>query len=171
MAPPASRARWRSCARRSGRRWASAGARGSRISIATSSSESTEPRGVPTAAIITSGVIVVLVLIAIVQAGCATVAVGRPAVSSAPVGSREAPAHALLERGQALLGRGEMGAAASSLRQALRLQPDLAQARASLGLALYGMGDLDAAVDELHASLSRQPDDIPVRLVLATVLI
>ena len=115
--------------------------------------------------------IVVLVLIAIVQAGCATVAVGRPAVSSAPVGSREAPAHALLERGQALLGRGEMGAAASSLRQALRLQPDLAQARASLGLALYGMGDLDAAVDELHASLSRQPDDIPVRLVLATVLI
>jgi tetratricopeptide (TPR) repeat protein len=123
------------------------------------------------AAIITSGVIVVLVLIAIVQTACATLPAGPPPGSSAPPGSTEARAQALLERGQLLLGRGEMAAAVTSLRQALRLRPDLAPARASLGLALYGMGDLDAAVDELRASLARAPDDVPVRLALATALI
>src|SRR5437870_9010607 len=64
-----------------------------------------------------------------------------------------------------------MAAAATALREALRREPDLIQARASLGLALYGMGDLDAAVDELRAALRRQPDAVTARLTLATALV
>src|SRR5207245_1515601 len=80
-------------------------------------------------------------------------------------------AQAYLEQGQALIARGEMAAAATVLREALRREPDLIQARASLGLALYGMGDLDAAVDELRAALRRQPDAVTARLTLATALV
>src|SRR2546426_1328283 len=64
-----------------------------------------------------------------------------------------------------------MAAAATALREALRREPDLIQARMSLGLALYGMGDLDAAVDELRAALRRQPDAVTARLTLATALV
>lgn len=64
-----------------------------------------------------------------------------------------------------------MAAAATALREALRREPDLIQARASLGLALYGTGDLDAAVDELRAALSQEPDAVAARLTLATVLV
>src|SRR5438034_1820674 len=64
-----------------------------------------------------------------------------------------------------------MAAAATALREALRREPDLIQARTSLGLALYGMGDLDAAVDELRAALRRQPDAVTARLTLATALV
>ena len=76
-----------------------------------------------------------------------------------------------LERGQALLARGETAAAAAALREALRAQPDLTSARASLGRALYALGDLDAAVQELRAALRRQPDALDARLTLATVLV
>jgi len=64
-----------------------------------------------------------------------------------------------------------MAAAATALREALRREPDLIQARASLGLALYAAGDLDAAVEELRAALSRQPDTVSARLTLAAVLV
>jgi tetratricopeptide (TPR) repeat protein len=57
------------------------------------------------------------------------------------------------------------------LRETLRLQPDLTDARVSLGLALYALGDLDAAVEELRAVLRRQPDAIDARLTLARVLV
>jgi tetratricopeptide (TPR) repeat protein len=76
-----------------------------------------------------------------------------------------------LDQGQALIARGEMAAAVTALREALRNEPDLIQARSSLGLALYGMGDLDAAVEELRAALRRQPDAASARLALATVLV
>jgi tetratricopeptide (TPR) repeat protein len=76
-----------------------------------------------------------------------------------------------LERGQALVARGEMAAAATVLREALRREPDLVQARASLGLALYALGDLDAAVEELRAALRRQPDALELRLTLAKALV
>jgi tetratricopeptide (TPR) repeat protein len=105
-------------------------------------------------------------------AGCATAA---PPVSAPPPGGDVRPvapaALAQLERGRALLARGETAAAASALREALKLQPDLAAARAALGLALYGLGDLDAAVEELRAALRRQPDALDVRLVLAKALV
>src|SRR2546425_11302129 len=64
-----------------------------------------------------------------------------------------------------------MAAAVSALREALRREPDLIQARTSLGLALYGLGDLDAAVEELRATLRRQPDALTARLTLAAALV
>jgi tetratricopeptide (TPR) repeat protein len=87
-----------------------------------------------------------------------------------PSGEVPRPA-AELERGHALIARGDMAAAASALRETLRLQPDLTDARVSLGLALYALGDLDAAVEELRAVLRRQPDAIDARLTLARVLV
>jgi TPR repeat protein len=66
---------------------------------------------------------------------------------------------------------GEMAGAATALREALRLQPDLIAARVALGQALYGLGDLDAAVEELRAALRRQPDAVEARLTLATALV
>jgi len=90
---------------------------------------------------------------------------------ASPAPTPQARAQAYLEQGQALIARGEMAAAATALREALRREPDLIQARASLGLALYGMGDLDAAVDELRAALRRQPDAVTARLTLATALV
>jgi TPR repeat protein len=98
------------------------------------------------------------------QAGCATSRVPGPATSATP------PAQAALERGQALIARGEMAQATVALREALRLEPDLGQARATLGLALYGMGDFDGAIDELRAHLRTQPAAWDARLTLARAL-
>ena len=68
------------------------------------------------------------------------------------------------------MARGDMATATGSFREALRLQPDLVEARESLGLALYEMGDLDGAVDELRALLRQRPDAVRARLGLATTL-
>ena len=114
--------------------------------------------------------IVVLVLIALLQVGCASGAARSPAAATPAVAHPEARAQALLQRGQALLARGDTVSATITLREALQLRPDLVEARASLGLALYALGDLDAAVDELRAGLQRNPDAIAIRLGLATVL-
>jgi TPR repeat protein len=75
-----------------------------------------------------------------------------------------------LERARDLIGRGEPAAAVPVLREALRLDPDLAEARATLGFALFGMGDVDGAIEELRAALRRHPDSVPARLHLATAL-
>jgi tetratricopeptide (TPR) repeat protein len=107
---------------------------------------------------ISGGVMFLLVLLMLLQVGCATLPADRPAQSP-------------LERGQALIARGEMAAAVTPLREALRQQPDLVEARTSLGLALYGMGDLDGAVEELRAALQRHPDAVTARLTLASALI
>jgi TPR repeat protein len=64
-----------------------------------------------------------------------------------------------------------MVAATVALREALRLEPDLAEARASLGLALYAMGDLDAAIEELRGLLRVRPDLVEARLTLAAALV
>jgi tetratricopeptide (TPR) repeat protein len=105
-----------------------------------------------------------LALVGIAQAACTTVV--PPAVPT-----HAATAQQYLDRGRALIARGEMAAAATALREALRREPDLIEARASLGLALYGTGDLDAAVEELRAAISREPDALAARLTLATVLV
>ena len=132
-----------------------------------------------------------LLLVVLVLAGCATtgppaapVAPGSATRAAAPVtpvapgDSHPAPlepapasVRVQLERGQLLLGRGDAAGAASALREALRLQPDLVAARSALGLALYSLGDLDGAVEELHTALRRQPDADDARLALATVLV
>ena len=104
-----------------------------------------------------------LLLLGVAQAGCAGVAPSAP--------TPQGHAQVYLDRGQALIARGEMAAAVSALREALRREPDLIQARTSLGLALYGLGDLDAAVEELRATLRRQPDALTARLTLAAALV
>ena len=121
-----------------------------------------------------------LLLLVLASVGCATAAPpAPPAIPSAEIrpprpgepAPAPAAARAQLERGQALIARGEMAAAATALREALRLQPELVAARAALGQALYGLGDLDGAVEELRAALWRQPDAVDARLTLATALV
>jgi tetratricopeptide (TPR) repeat protein len=107
-----------------------------------------------------------VVLLVLVQVGCATSPPDRPAAT--PTGA--ADAQTLLARGQALIARGQMTEAVTPLREALRQKPDLIDARSSLGLALYGMGDLDGAVEELRAALQRHPDAVSARLTLAAAL-
>jgi len=64
-----------------------------------------------------------------------------------------------------------MAAATMQLREALRLQPELVEARESLGLALYNMGDLDGAIEELRALLRQKREAALARLTLAAALI
>src|SRR5687768_7873782 len=103
--------------------------------------------------------------------GCAS---GPPAPAS-PSGPTTAAAASeprrALEAGRAHIARGDMVAATITLREALRLAPELAEARASLGLALYALGDLDAATEELRRAVRVNPDLADARLTLATVLI
>ena len=84
--------------------------------------------------------------------------------------TRPTAAETHLARAHELMTRGDLAAAASVLREALRLEPDSAQARASLGLALYAMGDLDGAIEELRGLLRRYPHVAPARLHLASAL-
>jgi tetratricopeptide (TPR) repeat protein len=100
-------------------------------------------------------------------AAAAPVPAGRPP-GPVPVGEQ---ARAALDEGRKRLAQGDMITASAQLREALRLQPDLAEARASLGLTLYAMGDLDAAVDELRGLLRVRPDLAEARLTLATALV
>jgi len=121
-----------------------------------------------------------LAVLALIEAGCATATAPSPPAtgSAAPGGraaqaeqdAREAQARERLAQGRALIARGEMAAATIPLREALRLQPGLVEARESLGLALYGTGDLDGAVEELRTLLRQRPDAVRARLFLATAL-
>ncbi len=106
----------------------------------------------------------VLVLLGVLQAACARV----PPPAPPPL---QVEAQRYLDQGRALIARGELAAAATALREALRRAPELIEARAGLGLALYGMGDLDAAVAELRAALEREPDAAQARLTLAAALV
>ena len=92
-------------------------------------------------------------------------------VATSPTPAAAAEAARAYEHGRALVARGEMMAATVALRDALRLRPDLAEARASLGLALYAMGDLDGAVEELRGLLRVRPNLAEARLTLAAALV
>ena len=110
-------------------------------------------------------------LLAVVQVGCATQsAPGRAAETPSARGDAAAQASRDLDLGRAALGTGDLTAATIRLREALRAQPDLPEARESLARALYAMGDLDGAVEELRALLRRQPDAVRARYFLATAL-
>ncbi|PYN15137.1 MAG: hypothetical protein DME05_12830 [Candidatus Rokuibacteriota bacterium] len=63
-----------------------------------------------------------------------------------------------------------MAAATIFLREALRLQPEMIEARERLGQALYGMGDVDGAVEEFRAVLQQRPDRVATRHLLGTAL-
>jgi len=69
------------------------------------------------------------------------------------------------------MARGDMAAATIPLREALRLQPELIEARESLGLALYDMGDVDAAIEELRAVRRQRADASLAQRTLAAALI
>lgn len=94
-----------------------------------------------------------------------------PALPPAPPPPVASGSTRALDLGRTLLARGDMAGATIALREALRLEPDLAEARASLGLALYAMGDLDAATEELRGLLRVRPDLAEARLTLAAVLV
>jgi len=111
------------------------------------------------------------VLLAVVQVGCATqTAPGRAAETPSTHGDPAAQTSRDLDLGRAALGTGDLTAATIRLREALRAQPDLPEARESLARALYAMGDLDGAVEELRALLRGQPDAVRARYFLATAL-
>ena len=110
-------------------------------------------------------------LLAVVQVGCATQTVpGRAAETSTPQSDPAAQTSRDLDLGRAAIGTGDLTVATIRLREALRAQPDLPEARESLARALYGMGDLDGAVEELRAILRRHPDAVRPRYFLATTL-
>jgi TPR repeat protein len=111
-----------------------------------------------------------LVLLALIEAGCATGTVSQPPASAVPPSVPADRARASLALGQSLMARGETAAATIPLREALRLDPNLLEARSSLGLALYALGDVDGAADELRSLLGQHPDAIQARLTLATAL-
>jgi TPR repeat protein len=111
------------------------------------------------------------VLLAVVQVGCATeTAPGRAAETPSVHGGPAAQTSRDLDLGRAALATGDLTAATIRLREALRAEPDLPDARESLARALYAMGDLDGAVEELRALLRRQPDAVRARYFLATAL-
>jgi TPR repeat protein len=111
------------------------------------------------------------VLLAVVQVGCATqTAPGRAPEHASPAIRPNAQTSRDLDLGRAALGRGDLATATIRLREALRAQPDLLEARESLARALYGVGDLDGAVEELRALLRQHPDAVRPRYFLATAL-
>ena len=110
-------------------------------------------------------------LLAAVQVGCAIQAApGRAPESASSEIRPDARTARDLDLGRAALGLGDLATATVRLREALRAQPDLPEARESLARALYGMGDLDGAVEELRALLRQHPDAVRPRYFLATAL-
>lgn len=91
-----------------------------------------------------------------------------PPIATAP---RPSPGQSMLDQGRALRAQGDLVAAATALREAIRQDPDLADARVSLGVTLWELGDLDGAVEELRAALKRRPDSVAARLALARVFL
>jgi Tfp pilus assembly protein PilF len=118
-----------------------------------------------------------LALLVVSLVACATPTPIPPAAASLPAASSPAvpaapgpsPGQAALDRGRALRAQGDVVAAATALREAVRLDPDLAEARVTLGATLWELGDLDGAVEELRGALKRQPDSVAARLALARV--
>ena len=110
-------------------------------------------------------------LVVVLAAACTSAPPSSVAVPPSTTSVATADATRALAQGRALMARGEMVAASAALREAVRLAPDLAEARASLGLTLYAIGDLDAAVDELRSLLRVRPDLDEARLTLAAALV
>lgn len=67
-------------------------------------------------------------------------------------------AHQHYSQGVGLLSSGDLIGAKAELREALRLQPDLVQARFSLGTAQYLGGEVDSAIETYRTVIRQQPD-------------
>src|SRR5262249_60377198 len=97
----------------------------------------------------TTHFVVLSLAFVVLASGCATrrapeapiaSTAGPPAAAPTPAGRPTAlhdQARVALDEGRRRLAQGDMIGASALLREALRLQPDLADARATLGLALY----------------------------------
>ncbi|MEM8994343.1 MAG: tetratricopeptide repeat protein [Acidobacteriota bacterium] len=72
--------------------------------------------------------------------------------------------------GQARAHEGDWKAAEASLRRALELDPEVADARESLGEIYLRKGELAAAVDVLEGEIERRPEHVNARYLLATAL-
>jgi TPR repeat protein len=94
-----------------------------------------------------------------------------PPPSVPPGSSPDRAARSHLDAGRALIARGETVRAIASFRKALRLEPDLVEARTALGIALQRSGNVDGAIDELRAVLGQHPDALEARAALAATLI
>ena len=92
-----------------------------------------------------------------------------PAIHAGPAAGRDA-AHLHYSQGVGLLSSGDLLGARTELREALRLQPDLVQARFSLGTALYLSGDVDSAIEAYRTVIRQQPDLAHAHLHLGTAL-
>jgi len=66
-------------------------------------------------------------------------------------------ARARLDRGDALLKKGDVDGAIAEYREAIRLKPDFADAHYNLGLALYRKGQRQAAVAECRKASELDP--------------
>ena len=71
-------------------------------------------------------------------------------------GPRPAAVH--LQRGNELEAKGDVGGAIAEYREAIRLEPGLAEAHNCLGSAYRAEGDPDNAMIEYRAALRLQPD-------------
>lgn len=124
-----------------------------------------------------------LVLLAAIAASCATATGPSPATdvpgragraehapSGETPGAREARARTKLGLGWEAIAQGDPAAATVLLREAIRLHPELIEARQALGFALQNTGDLDGAVDEYRSLLRLRPDAVAARYSLATAL-
>ena len=90
------------------------------------------------------------------------------AVATTPALARAAapqsPAHRLLGHGVALVVQGDYADAEKLLREALRLDPNLPEARYNLGVALKHLGRYDEAIAEYDQAEQMYPrDDEPDR--------
>ena len=113
-------------------------------------------------AALTPAIVAILVLL------IAELAVAAPSLTSDPAAVHSAREY--VDRARERVGRSDATAAVRSLREALNVDPQNAEARALLGFALIGMGDLDGAIEELRVATRMHPDFIPARLHLATAL-
>jgi len=81
------------------------------------------------------------------------------------------PAHLHYSQGVGLLSSGDLVGAITEFRLALRLRPDMAQARFSLATALYQSGDVERAIVAYRAVLRLQPDLAHAHLHLGLALL
>src|SRR3989442_9159223 len=146
--------------------------------------QSPEPRAPPVLCMIMSVWLLLLVLLALVEVGCVTAPASPPAISTPRIASTPAPgrveppppvrpaeqvrevtpearAQAYVELGQALIARGEMAAAATALREALRRGAPPLPAPPSLRAALPRVGGLGAAGGEPRGAPPPPADAAP----------
>lgn len=111
-----------------------------------------------------------LLLVLLLVSSGAWVGSGLPSASGADQPAGRDAAHLHYSQGVGLLASGDLLGAKAEFREALRLRPDLVQARFSLGTALYLAGDVDSAIDAYRTVIRQQPDLAHAHLHLGIAL-